>query len=179
MENVIRAEFCIGGQSAKVQVKGFIKKPSKHVRPASDKVERGLKIVVVDPDDDYLGIEVCAASDRYAGATRIYAGLDQLSEFASQIEGFPTTSKDNRRYEFGSTESGIAGGYVCLHFYCVDGAGHAVIEVTIEDDDQLHTQASAKFSFRIEPAELDRFLLSLRSIEQERFGEAELVGLVF
>jgi len=135
-------------------------------------------ISVIDPDDDYLGIELCAASTRYAGTTRIYAGLDQLSQLASRIEGFPTSSADDRLYEFGSTDPGIAGGFASLRFYCIDGAGHAALEVTIQDDVQWHTPASARFAFRIEPTEIDRFAKRLRHVEQNRCGEAELVGSI-
>ena len=141
-------------------------------------MEPGLKIIVVDPDDDYLGIEVCAASTRYAGATRIYAGLDELSELAHVVEGFPASYTDNRQHEFGSTDEKIAGGFARLRFYCVDGWGHAAVEVTIEDDDARHKFASAKFAFHIEPSELDRFIKRLREIESERCGEATLHGSV-
>lgn len=50
-------------------------------------MEPGLRISVVDPDEDYLGIEVAAASSRFAGTTRIYVGLDELSILSSRIEG--------------------------------------------------------------------------------------------
>jgi hypothetical protein len=142
------------------------------------KMAPGLRILVVDPDDDYLGVELRAASARYAGSTRIYAGLEELSQLASQIEGFPRDAADDRRYEFGSTDPRIAGGFARLRFYCVDGAGHAAIEVTIEDDDQWHTRASATFSFRIEPLELDRFLKRLRDVQGKRRGEAVLAASV-
>lgn len=36
-----------------------------------------------------LNIVVVAASTRYAGSTRIYAGLDELSQLAFRIEGAP------------------------------------------------------------------------------------------
>jgi hypothetical protein len=136
----------------------------------------GLRIVVVDPDDDYLGVEVRAASARYAGSTRIYAGLDELSQLASRIEGFPTTAVDDRTYEFGSTDSGIAGGFARLRFFCLDGAGHAALEVTVEEDEQWYAPASAKFAFRIEPAELDRFVKRLRDVQDKRSGEAVLAA---
>lgn len=141
-------------------------------------MEPGLKISVIDPDEDYLGLEVAAASSRFAGTTRIYAGLDELSILASRIEGFPTTTDDQRKYEFGSTESGVAGGFACLRFHCVDGSGHAALEVMIEDDHQRHDIASARFAFQIAAVDLDRFVLRLRHIELERSGEATLPATV-
>jgi hypothetical protein len=141
-------------------------------------MERGLRIPVVDPDEDYLGIEVCAASSRFAGATRIYAGFDELSALASQIEGFPTTSQDERRFEFGSTDPGVAGGFASLRFHCVDGAGHTELEVVLTDDDRLYASASAKFAFPIAAAGVDQFTRRLRDVERNRSGEAELPAAV-
>ena len=137
-------------------------------------MEPSLRISVVDPDEDYLGIEVAAASTRFAGTTRIYAGLDELSTLASRIERFPTAVHDERQYEFGSTEPGVAGGFARLRLFCVDGVGHAAIEVTLEDDTSWHDAAFAKFSFHIAAGDLDRFVARLRDIEQQRYGEAIL-----
>ena len=134
----------------------------------------GLRISVIDPDEDYLGIEVAAASCRFAGTTRIYAGLDELSVFATRIAGFPTTVEDRRIYEFGSTDPGLAGGFALLRFYCVEGSGHQTLEVIIEDDQQRHEIASARFAFQIGAVDLDRFVARLRHIERDRSGEATL-----
>ena len=65
-----------------------------------------------------------------------------------------------------------------MRFYCVDGVGHAALEVTIEDDDVYHTPGTAKFSFRFEPGELDRFLERLRVVEIKKCGEATLHAAV-
>ncbi len=96
---------------------------------------QGLRIKVVDPDDDYLGVDIQAANPRYDGSARIFAGLHELSAFANQIGGFPASIQDERVYEFGSRDRSIAGGYCKLHLRCVDRTGHAVIEIVIEDDE--------------------------------------------
>ena len=45
----------------------------------------GLRASVIDGgDDDYLGIEIYSSANRFAGTTRIYAGLNELSEFAAR-----------------------------------------------------------------------------------------------
>ena len=137
-------------------------------------MEPGLRIVVVEPDDDYLGIEIRAASGRFAGSARIYAGLNELSDFASEIAGFPKTPADQRKHEFGSSDAKAAGGYVCICFRCLDGAGHALLEVLIEDDDQLHPAASAEFSLPVLAADLDRFVEDLHALERARQGAAVL-----
>ena len=141
-------------------------------------MEQGLTISIVDPDDDYLGIEISAANPRFAGATRIYAGLNELSSFASRIEGFPAASKDERDFEFGSKDNGVAGGFASLRFHCVDGSGHTALKIALDDDDLLHAPASAEFVFRFHAADLDRFTTRLRDVEKRRSGQAILPAAV-
>ena len=137
---------------------------------------QGLRIMVVDPDDDYLGIDIRAANNRFAGTARIYAGLNELSEFANQIRGFPANIYDERTYEFGTPDPSKAGGYCKLRFQCVDHAGHVVMAIVVEDDDHWYPPGNAELSFGVEAAEIDRFVARLREVEQERSGEAVLVA---
>jgi hypothetical protein len=137
-------------------------------------MKQGLTISVVDPDDDYLGIEIRAANHRFAGTTRIYAGLDELSAFAAQIVGFPKSPHDERTVTFGHTDPGWAGGHARLRFHCTDGSGHTAIEIDIADDDDFHAAAAATFSIPVQPADLDRFLGTLRRLERDQCGEAVL-----
>jgi hypothetical protein len=133
----------------------------------------GLTIKVVDPDNDYLGIEIRASNDRFAGIALVYAGLEELSEFAARIAGFPSNANDERKYDFGSREPSTAGGYCSLRFHGVNPSGYAIVEIDLEDDDKPHANGAAHLSFRVEPAAIDRFTTALRGIET-RFGEAIL-----
>lgn len=101
-------------------------------------MDAGLRIRVVDTDSEYLGIEIHGWNTRFSGTTRIYAGLDELSEFASCIAGFPTSYQDERAYEFGSADSGVAGGRCSMRFHCVDMVGHSALEIAMEADDDDH-----------------------------------------
>ena len=134
-----------------------------------------LIIRVVERDDDYLGIDIRAITDRFGGSAWIYAGLDELADFANLIAGFPRTIDDERTHEFGSRDTGIAGGFCSLRFHCTDGVGHARVEAAIEDDFRFYEFGSAKFSFQVFPADIDRFALSLRKINHDKAGEACLV----
>jgi hypothetical protein len=58
--------------------------------------------------------------------------------------------------------------------HCIDGAGHAILDIAFEDDDRLHETAVAKFSFCTLAADIDRFVVRLRELEQEQLGEASL-----
>jgi hypothetical protein len=125
----------------------------------------GLTIRIVELDVDYLGIEIRAANNRFAGSTRIYARLNDLSDFAAQIDGFPASAQDERTYEFGSRDSTTAGGYGRLHFRCLDKAGHPAIYIFFVDDERYRPPGSVHLSFRIGAAEIDRFIRRLREIE--------------
>ena len=137
-------------------------------------MQRGLTITIVDVDADYLGIDIRASNDRFGGSARIYAGLTELSEFADRIAGFPTSSADERNYEFGNRGRKFAGGYCSLRFRCIDSVGHARLEVALEDHDQLHESASAEFGFPVLAAEVDRFTARLRELEKDQDGSALL-----
>lgn len=138
---------------------------------------QGLRIKVVDPDDDYLGIDIQAANPRCAGSARIFAGLHELSTFANQIRGFPASVQDERVYEFGSRDRSIAGGYCKLHLRCVDHAGHPAVEIMVEDDERWYPFGHAELSIKVEAAGIDRFVERLFEIEREKSGEATLPAM--
>src|SRR5262245_35502566 len=139
---------------------------------------QGLTITIVDVDPDYLGIDIHAENDRFAGSTHIYAGLTELGEFSDCIAGFPTSPVDTRDYEFGSRDRGFAGGYCRLRFRCVDGLGHAQVEVAVQDDEDWREVGIAEFSFPVDAAAVDRFTSSLRELERNQSGAAILQLIV-
>jgi hypothetical protein len=136
-------------------------------------VKEGLTIEAVDNDGDYLGIEIRASNGRFAGYAWIYAGNDELSEFAGRIAGFPASLQDRRSYEFGSPDQSIGGGYCSLKLRCLDRTGHVVVEVVF-DGKLKDAPESARFSFRTEPSAIDQFVISLRGVERDRAGHATL-----
>ncbi len=133
-----------------------------------------LTITIADPDVDYLGIEIRACNERFAGSTWVYASLDELTELAARIEGFPKSPQDERQFEFGSRDSGVAGGFCSFHFHCLDSAGHAAVEIEIEDNPCRYSGASAKFGFGVEAGDVDRFIENLRHLRHRIGVEAVL-----
>ncbi|MHC1713618.1 MAG: hypothetical protein AB9872_15835 [Solidesulfovibrio sp.] len=133
-----------------------------------------LKIVVTYRDSDLLEIEIFASSARFAGSTSVYVGLDQLTEFAELIAGFPISPEDQRRYIFGTKDKGFAGGYCVLRFFCLDRTGHAAMEVEFEDDAGQYSEASAKFTIPVLPYDIDEFVRELRLSQNTQFQEARL-----
>lgn len=141
-----------------------------------------LKIGIIETEDPYyLVIEITAASERFSGSTIVKVGVeDQLTEFANEIAGFPTSPHDNRSYEFGSSDPFNVKGYCKLRFYCIDPGGHAKVDLEFVDDGAIYPkpfkEASAKFSILIEASDIDRFVNHLRSIVKTQSGEAYLGG---
>lgn len=136
----------------------------------------GLRIRITDPDDAYLGLEIHASNERFGGTTFIYAGLNELSEFAARIADFPASAEDQRTYEFGSRNAHGAGGYCGLRLFTLDSAGHAELEITLDDDEPRFGPGTAKLRIPFEAAGLDRFVRRLCVVERERDGEAVLGG---
>lgn len=134
----------------------------------------GLTIAVVDPDPDFLGIEIRAWNDRFAGTAFVFAGFHQLSEFALLIAGFPTRVPEERRYEFGSSDRQVAGGYCGFRLHTADAAGRAVLDVTIEDDGNRHSSGLAVLSLSVEPASIDAFARDLHRVASQKTGSARL-----
>lgn len=135
----------------------------------------GLRISIMQSDPDCLALEIHAWNGRYAGTTYVYAGLSELSDLASMIAGFPSQIPDERTYEFGKRDRRFAGGYCALRVRTIDGWGHAVVEVDIEDDDRLYSLSSARFSVPVvDAAAVDRFVERLRAIEAAGRGAAVL-----
>ena len=133
-----------------------------------------LTIQVVERDDDYLALDIRAWNERFAGSARVYAGLNELSEMAERVLGFPQNPTDERKFEFGSQKPDAAGGFCSIRFSCSDGAGHARLDVVLKDDDARHEHGLSSFGFQVFAVEIDRFVLMLRGLEARRLPEARL-----
>ena len=136
----------------------------------------GLTITAVDADVDYLGIEIHASNDRFAGSTWVYARVTELSELADEIKGFPRAYEDHRAHEFGTRNPSAAGGFCSITLRCLDRSGHVGVDIVVEDDDGRYTSAQAQFSFQTEAAAVDQFTEGLRIVGRDRRGSVSLAG---
>jgi hypothetical protein len=138
----------------------------------------GLTIRVNSFDDWLFGIDLRAWNERFTATTFIESGLWALGDLASCIAGFPARPEDDRSFSFGSRDSAESRGYCSLRFRAIDSAGHAVVDVVVEDTgppDGLAADmriAKAEFSIPVEAAEIDRFVLALREVQRTEIGEA-------
>ncbi len=62
-----------------------------------------------------------------------------------------------------------------VRFYLQDAAGHAAVQVEINDEDIFYSEASASFTFYpVLAGELDKFVSQLKAVEKAQSGEAIL-----
>ena len=138
----------------------------------------GLTIRVNAFDDWLFGIDLRAWNERVTATTFIESSLTQLGQLASCIAGFPARPEDDRSFIFGSPDSAESRGYCSLRFRAIDSAGHAVVDVVVEDGGPPGSHATgtgmakAEFSIPVEAAEIDRFVLALREVQRTEIGEA-------
>ena len=139
-------------------------------------MRRWLTITAVDPAKDNLGIEVVASNERFEGSAWIYAGIEELSEFAAKMNGFPRSCDDCRTHEFGPRGPAFAGGFVSITVRCLDHASHLAIDVLLKDDTVRYSPPPAAFSFQTEPGVLNHFVENLRNIDRDRFRSPTLAA---
>jgi hypothetical protein len=129
--------------------------------------------------DGLVGVEIRVWNDRYTGSAFLWATDTQLSEFAAHIRGFPARAGDQRTFHFGARDPGVLRGYCGLHFRTRDSAGHAVVDVIVEDGPYSvgdfcwkTSPAKAEFSIPVEAADIDRFVDALHAVAEGRADEA-------
>ena len=140
----------------------------------------GLTIRADTADNEGLvGVEIRVWNDRYTGSAFLWSTDRQLSECAACIAGFPARAGDQRSFHFGARDPGVAPGYCGLLFRTTDSAGHAVVDVVVEDgsyplgDGRWETSpAKAEFSIPVEASDIDRFVAALHAMAGGRADEA-------
>lgn len=107
---------------------------------------------------------------RLSGATPRH-----LRSWLPPSKGFPVSASSKVNFQLGSP--GV--GECVLSFSCVDGSGHAVVWVSVEDADPVRPSSiheTAKFCLRIEAAAVDVFASVLFALLSESTTSAVLYG---
>ncbi len=137
----------------------------------------GFEFQLVWHADDVLNLSVSAWNGAFGGLAEIYEGIGDLREAATQLRGFPQSPADIREVVFGNFDRKCAAGGVRMRFHCVDGAGHAYVEATIDSNYQSGgTVQTVVLAMPVEAAAVDRFVDELERLEDERRGAAHLKG---
>jgi hypothetical protein len=151
-------------------------------------METGIRIEVIGGDDDVNKIAVSARNGKFRGETEIYVAIGELKEAAERLRGFPKSPADAREIAFGQFDlepfrvgesqfNRFASG-VSMRFYCVDGSGHAYVDVRVQADYRNRKRGlaiqGATLDMRVEAAAVDAFVQELLRVEADLSGAAHL-----
>ena len=145
--------------------------------PTKLKLKPSLRFEHIWEDDSMIEIRVSATDGFFSGLTEIYTSWESLSEFMNRLRGFPRATLDTIE----DTNGKVNGySYLRLFFRCIDGAGHAAVEIEMEQNQKLagpaDIRARAKFGFSIEPVAVDSFVTQLQAMMHSKKGSALLLG---
>lgn len=112
----------------------------------------------------------------FSGQAQIYATSDDLSALADALIGFPSRPNDCRDFALGTFNVDRAGGGARMHFFCMDAAGHAVVEMKLRGDAcrALGEMQSVAFRIPIQAAGVDDFIKQLRGVGKITGASAHL-----
>jgi hypothetical protein len=162
-------------------------------------MDTGIQIQTVWRDADVTEILVSAWNGTFGGAARIYVGIGALKEAAEQLRGFPSAPIDTREVTFGQfdlgpvrvgqTEMNVLASGISMRFRCLDGAGHAHLDLRLQSDNREETSVgygerpgrmiqTVALVMRIEANAVDTFVQELLRLEATHSGAARLKALV-
>jgi hypothetical protein len=137
-----------------------------------------LSIGVIWQDDDLVEIEAAACTEHFSGLTQVYTTYDELRKLRVSLVGFPKTASSRVAFSAGETDSYS---FLGVDFYCIDHAGHAAVQITIESNVPTNGRPQQKQRVRLEmqfePVALDEFLSTLNRLISARAGNAILNGI--
>ncbi len=128
----------------------------------------GLQLEIIYFDDDLLELRCTCSNGCFSGIADCFSSHELMATFAATLSGFPNSLDDAREFEIGTFDDGFAGGGVALSFRCTDKAGHTVVDVSLRGDPNggiVEQIGSARFTFVVEPASVDRFVSSLKGMQ--------------
>jgi len=137
-------------------------------------VHTGLEIVVSDPDDDYLGLDIAVTTHRFRGSTFIFGGNDEPKVLAESLTTWLTRIATKFQFELGTMDPHFAGGFCTLALSPVSGASCLLMQVLLRDDPGHYSPAECSVEFRVEVAALQRFVADLWSMHRTRSGTASI-----
>jgi hypothetical protein len=136
----------------------------------------GIKIEIDWFDNDAISLRVRCSNGGFSGETYLYVTHSDFVDMGKRLKGFPKSPSDIRDIELGTFEPTWAGGGIKLHFYCVDRAGHAKVDVKLRSDrcKALGDLDSAAFSIPVESAAIDSFISQIMKMTVVIGGSVEL-----
>ena len=105
-------------------------------------------------DDSMLQVAVTAANSTANATMEAYLYPDQIENFASELERFPTGAAHEVELESGSSNPKWYG-HLRLRVYVKDGVGHSAVEVLMDRRGDPPNRASHHFYLPCNPADMN------------------------
>ena len=137
-----------------------------------------LSMEVIWQDDDMVEIDAAACTEHFAGRTQVYTTYDELRKLYASLGGFPQSVSSRVVFSAGQT-----GSYALLRveFYCIDHAGHAAAQITMESNVATNSRPQEKhrvqLEMQFEPLAIDAFLNAMGRLISSQSGNATLQGI--
>jgi hypothetical protein len=137
-----------------------------------------FSVRVIWQDDDMVEVEASACTQHFSGLTQVYTTYDELRNLSISLAGFPKAATSRVTFSAGAAASYS---FLSADFYCVDNAGHAAAQFTIESnvptDWRPQEKNHVRLEMQFEPGSLDKFLSALDHLVSARSGDAVLQGI--
>jgi hypothetical protein len=139
-------------------------------------VENGITLKVIWFDEDLLEVLFSCSNGHFSGQAEIYLAHDAPSKLADALRRFPSSPTDSRDFELGTFNPEHAGGGVWMHFYRLDSAGHAAVDVKLRGEacKTLGEFESVALRIPVEAAAVDNFIQQLGAIGKTIGASASL-----
>lgn len=109
---------------------------------------------VSSDDDGMLQIDVTAANSYAAATMDVYLYPDEIENFATELERFPTALAHEVVLESGSSDPKWYG-HLRVRVYVMDRAGHSAVEVLMDRRGKPPGRASHHFYLTCNPADMN------------------------
>lgn len=125
----------------------------------------GIQFEVIWNDREILEVRISASNNEFAGSVDLYTSTEQISKYASKLDGFPNTPSDTREIVLGAFGSEWAGGAAKMRFFCIGSSGHSYVEIQMESSRAIAgVIQSSLILVAAEAAAVDRFVHELRQL---------------
>jgi hypothetical protein len=119
-----------------------------------------------------LHIQLTAEHGERALSQDFHAYAEDLREFGTKLEAFPSSVKDEVLFECGANDPKQYC-WVRLRAYVYDRAGHSALELLVQNNSEPPVLASAVFSVKLEAATLNRLGQELAAWSRSKQGDFE------
>lgn len=137
---------------------------------------KGIEFEVVWWDQDLIEYLVRCSNAAFAGAAKMYMVRDELSNAATELNGFPSSNKDSRNIALGTFDPKIAGGGIHMQFDCVDSVGHACVQVKLRANGckAMGDAQSVCLMIPVEAGAIDAFVSQIQCLRITKGAKAFL-----